>query len=139
MKKSVLTLKIFSLIVLNDLSESVAQLFMKKGLVDTHLNLLNLGSIIEFVSTNITSYLVWLGIIIYTLNFLIWIIILSRLDLSSAVPLASTNYIVIPLAAMIFLHEKVSLVRWCGIGFIILGIYFVSRSSMKEKHATYKL
>ena len=75
MKKNNLTLKIFSLIVLNDLGDTLAQLIMKKGLVQTGINSVNFGNIAEFIARNASSVLVWLGILIYTLNFFIWIII----------------------------------------------------------------
>ena len=70
----------------------------------------------------------WFGIIIYALSFFIWIIVLSRVDLSVAVPTASIDYVLVPLFAIIFLKETVSPLRWVGIVIIVLGIYFVSQS-----------
>jgi drug/metabolite transporter (DMT)-like permease len=51
-----------------------------------------------------------------------------------AVPVASFSYILVPLASIIFLHEKIDMLRWFGIIFILMGIIFVSMSS-KEKVA----
>jgi drug/metabolite transporter (DMT)-like permease len=76
-----------------------------------------------------SSYLVWIGILMYTFNFFLWILILSKLDLSTAVPVASTNYVILPVLAVIFLHENISVLRWVGIFFIMLGIHFVSKST----------
>jgi drug/metabolite transporter (DMT)-like permease len=121
------------LIVMNDTLDTVAQILMKKGLVGAPGDAFHFHELLHFIVTNATSWLVWLGVIIYTLNFLIWIVVLSKLDLSIAVPVASTNYITLPIMAMFFLHEHVSPLRWAGIILIIAGIHFVSKSSRIEK------
>ena len=64
MKTNYLTLKIFSLIVLNDVVDTVAQLIMKKGLVATGINVVTFSNVIEFLTKNSTSVLVWLGVLI---------------------------------------------------------------------------
>ncbi|MFA6600129.1 MAG: EamA family transporter [Candidatus Omnitrophota bacterium] len=134
MKKNRLTWSILLLIVTNDTCDSLAQLLMKKGLV-APAGSLGFHEIFGFLSHNAGSWMVWLGVLIYTLNFLIWIAVLSRLDLSIAVPVASTNYITLPILAMIFLHEQVSWLRWAGIALIIAGIHFVSKSARLEPAA----
>ena len=128
MKSSGLTLKIFLLIVLNDVGDTIAELLMKKGLIRTGIDSINFGNIVDFAVGNALSPLVWLGIFVFVLNFFIWIIILSRVDLSIAMPVGSTSYIFVPIAAMIFLNEHVGLLRWVGIILIVLGIHFVSQS-----------
>jgi len=127
-KRGHLTVKIFALLVLNDLGDTLAQLLMKKGLIHTGISSVTLGNILEFCSRNSSSLLLWLGIIVQLLNFFIWIVILYKVDLSIAMPAGSTSYIFIPIAAALFLHEHVSLLRWAGIAMIVLGIHFVSRS-----------
>ena len=135
MKKSHLTLKIFALLILNDLVDTLAQLLMKKGLIQTGISSVTFANILEFASRNSSSLLLWLGIIVQVLNFFIWIIVLYKIDLSIAMPVGSTSYIFIPLAAAVFLHEHVSPLRWAGILLIILGIHFVSRSSKLTERA----
>ncbi|MDD4954808.1 MAG: EamA family transporter, partial [Candidatus Omnitrophica bacterium] len=66
------------------------------------------------------------------LIFVIWSTILSKIDLSVAVPVASFSYILVPLTSIVFLHEKINGVRWLGIIFILMGIIFTSLSS-KER------
>jgi len=129
MKKGHLTLKIFALLILNDLGDTLAQLLMKKGLIQTGMDSVTFANILEFVSRNSSSFLLWLGIIIQVLNFFVWIIILYKIDLSIAMPAGSTSYVFIPIAAAVFLRENVSLLRWAGILLIVLGIHFVSRSA----------
>ena len=128
MRRSHLTLKILFLIILNDLVDTVAQLLMKKGLVQTGINSVNLGNIAEFAVRNASSAFLWLGIFVFALNFFVWIVILYKVDLSIAMPVGSFSYIFIPVCAMLFLHESISPVRWAGIVCIVLGIHFVAQS-----------
>ena len=134
-RKGHLTLKIFALLVLNDLVDTLAQLLMKKGLIHTGISSVTFGNILEFCARNSSSVLLWLGIIVQVLNFFIWIVILYKVDLSIAMPVGSTSYIFIPIVAAIFLHEHVSLLRWAGIIMVALGIHFVSQSKKKPADA----
>ena len=128
MKKNHLTSKIFLLIILNDLMDTIANLFMKKGLVQTGIDSVNLGNIAEFVVKNASSAYLWLGIFVFAMSFFVWIVILYKVDLSIAMPFGSFSYIFIPVCAVLFLHENISPVRWAGIVCIVLGIHFVAQS-----------
>lgn len=123
-----LTWKVFFAIILNDVADSFAQVLMKKGLFVSGADIGSIHALAGFLSHNALSPLLWLGIAIYTANFFVWIAILSRVDLSLAVPLGSTMYALVPICAIIFLHETISPLRWLGIGFIIAGTYVVSKS-----------
>lgn len=131
MKKSRLTLQIFLLIVLNDVGDTIAQFFMKKGLARTGITSVTFANLIDFVTLNASSVYLWLGLVIFALNFFVWIVILYKIDLSIAMPVGSTSYIFVPIVAAIFLREQVSVLRWVGIALIVLGIHFVSRSAKK--------
>ena len=80
----------------------------------------------------LSSPLFWLALISVFVLFCIWSTVLSKVDLSVAVPIASLSYITIPLVSIIFLGEHVSLLRWLGIGFVIFGVILVSMSTRKE-------
>ena len=101
---------------------------MKKGIVGGDAVCWGFHSLISFVAQNAASPLVLAGIALYALNFFLWIIILTKIDLSLAVPLSSTTYVLIPLASVIFLHEKISMMGIAGILCVILGILILSKS-----------
>ena len=115
-----LTLKIFLMIAANDLLDTSAQLLMKKGI--HHL----------FNPAHHDFFFFWVGLAIYLLNFFLWMKVLSKIDLSVALPLASSSYILIPLAAIFFLHEIVKPMRWLGLVLILLGIYCISQSKSSK-------
>lgn len=130
--KKKLTVSLFFLIILTDLGESLSSFLLKKGVVSTGLLPFTADHVLHFVAANAGSLLIWLGILTYLFNFFVWMRVLSKLDLSVAVPVGSTSYVMVPLAACLFLHETVSPGRWVGILLIILGIYFVSRSKAHD-------
>jgi len=60
-------------------------------------------------------------------------VVLSKVDLSVAMPMTSFSYVFVALTSMIFLHEHISVMRWCGILFILVGVMIVSQSSHREE------
>ena len=127
-KSGGLTLKIFGMIFVNDVIDALAQVLMKKGIVGGDALSWGLHDLISFVGQNAASPLVIAGIALYTFNFFLWIVILTKIDLSLAVPLGSTTYALIPLASVIFLHEKITLLGAAGIACVIIGILILSKS-----------
>lgn len=127
-----LTWKVIALLIINDMADSFAQLFMKKGLPGAAAGSVNLNNVMELVSRSAASPYLWIGIAIYLSGFFMWIVVLSRMELSIAMPIGSVCYLLTPLLALIFLHEKISTVRWLGIALIAVGIYFVSESKRKS-------
>ena len=69
----------------------------------------------------------WVGLALYGISSLVWLIVLSRLDLSYAYPLLASMYIVLPLLSMVFLKESIPPLRWLGMLVVIAGVILVSR------------
>ncbi|HSS71015.1 MAG TPA: SMR family transporter [Casimicrobiaceae bacterium] len=68
------------------------------------------------------------GIACYAVSVVVWIIGLSRVPVSIAYPMLSLGYVVNAIAAHYLFGESVTLARWLGIGFIIIGVWLVARS-----------
>jgi len=130
-----LTLKIFGLIVLNDLLDSLSQLLLKKGLLQLGMTDIVLKNISEFAFRSLTSWMVMAGLTIGILNHFLWLVILYHIDLSIAMPVGSTIYIFVPILSIIFLNEHVTLLRWAGIFLIIAGIHLVAKSKPLQEGA----
>lgn len=58
---------------------------------------------------------------------IIWLYILRHFELSVAYPLISISYIFGMLAAIFIFHETVPATRWLGVGFIMLGVIFLTK------------
>ena len=68
------------------------------------------------------------GAACYGVSLVVWIIGLSRVPVSIAYPMLSLGYVINAIAAHYLLGESVTLARWLGIGFIVLGVWQVARS-----------
>jgi multidrug transporter EmrE-like cation transporter len=71
---------------------------------------------------------VLLGLLCYAVSVVVWIVALSRVDVSIAYPMLSVGYVVNALLAMWLFGEDVSVQRWLGIGIILIGVTLVGRS-----------
>ncbi len=130
-----LTLKILTFLVVSDILETLTQYFFKKSAVSFNMPEVRVfWDMAFFLKAAFFSPYLWLGFATVLLTFIIWSTILSKIDLSVAVPVASFSYILVPLTSIIFLHEKISMLRWSGIFFILLGVIVVSLST-KETEA----
>jgi drug/metabolite transporter (DMT)-like permease len=72
--------------------------------------------------------LVWLGLSCYGISALLWLVVLSRLDLSYAYLMLASMYVLIPLVSWLFLGERIPPMRWVGMLIVVLGVVIVARS-----------
>lgn len=68
------------------------------------------------------------GLSCYVISVAVWIIGLSRVDVSIAYPMLSLGYVVNAFAAWYLFGEALSLQRLVGIGIILLGVLVLARS-----------
>ena len=133
MSKKKLTLAILLCLIFSDILETFIHFcFKKSALIESNFNVSNFSNIHIFIRGVASSPFLWLGLLTVALTFIIWSTVLSKIDLSVAVPVASFSYILIPIVSIIFLHEKVNLLRWIGIAFILTGVVFVSMTSQEK-------
>ena len=68
------------------------------------------------------------GITCYVVSLVVWIMALSRVEVSIAYPMLSIGYVINALVAWHFFGESVNAMRMAGIGVIIVGVFLVARS-----------
>jgi len=68
------------------------------------------------------------GLSCYVISVGVWIIGLSRVDVTIAYPLLSLGYIINAVGAWYFLGEAVSVQRLLAIGVIIVGVILLTKS-----------
>ena len=72
--------------------------------------------------------LLWMGLTLFGISALFWLVVLSRVRLSVAYPIVGISYILIVLLARFRLHEHVPTLRWIGVSVIALGIAIIGLS-----------
>ena len=71
----------------------------------------------------------WIGLFLFGISALFWLVVLSRVKLSLAYPVVGFSYIVVVAAARFVFHEHVPPLRWLGVAVIAVGIALVGISS----------
>ena len=109
----------------------IGQLILKKGMRSIgEINLFSDGLLrfIKLIWKLFTNKTILTGVFIFSCSSLIWLIVLSGLELSYIYPMVSINYALIAFISKIFFKEKVTKMRWLSIAIIIFGVVLVSLS-----------
>lgn len=106
----------------------VGQICLKIGMnrVGT-VEALSLARALEIFRPIFAQPLVWIGLGCYAASSLLWLLVLSRFDLSYAYPMLASMYIVLPILSRIFLKESIPPLRWVGMVIVLAGVILVSR------------
>lgn len=123
-----MTLGTFLLILLGVMLNAGAQLLLKAGV--TPLGPLNptWNDWFSTVWRVASQWPILAGLACYVVSVGVWIIGLSRVDVSLAYPLLSLGYVVNALAAWWLFGEVLNATRWGGIVLILAGVWLISRS-----------
>jgi multidrug transporter EmrE-like cation transporter len=110
---------------------AVAQLMLKHGMNQVNADLApdKFGVDGASLRAAVGTPALWVGLFLFGLSAVVWLVVLSRVSLSFAYPFASLTYVLILLFDKVALHEDVSPMRWGGVALIIAGIFLVSRTS----------
>jgi drug/metabolite transporter (DMT)-like permease len=98
------------------LMSSAAQLAMKRGLGPGG------ADVTGTYAQAFTSPMVWLGLMLYGASAVLWLWVLSRLDVSLAYPLVSLGFVVTMLLGVLWLGEPFSWLRVAGCTLIVVGV-----------------
>ncbi|MBI4261237.1 MAG: hypothetical protein HY658_11790 [Actinobacteria bacterium] len=120
---------LYAFILLSVGMAAVAQLTLKHGMnqvVDRAgaFEPTDLGSLRAVATTPA----VYLGLLLFAMSAVLWLVVLSRATLSFAYPFAALTYVLILLFDRFALHQELPLLRIAGVVFIITGIVLVSRT-----------
>jgi len=107
---------------------TVAQLVLRKGMLQigsVHLHEHDLAG--AFWKT-VTSGTIWMGIAGLLAAFAVYMTLLSWADYSYVQPATSLGYALVALLGVTVLGEHVTLVRWFGVALICSGVALVGRT-----------
>lgn len=107
---------------------ATAQLVLKAGMDKIGYFAFSWNNVIPVGWQVATSPYIIFGLGCYVLSFVVWLLGLSRVDVSIAYPMLSLGYLVTAVIAYFIFHENVSLLRICGILVILFGVVIVARS-----------
>lgn len=103
------------------------QLLLKAGMnrVGTISDLAAVGGLIPLAFRVLTTWQVVVGLAVFGLSAVFWLVTLSRVPLSTAYPAVSLSYVLILAFSVIALGERPSIAVWTGALLIMLGITLI--------------
>lgn len=121
-------LSIFPWLLFGVLLNAAAQLLIKAGSERISTLSFSWSNVMPMSLQLMSSPHIILGLIFYVVSVLVWIGVLSRVDVSVAYPMLSLGYVVNAIAAYYWFGEAVTVTRMSGIAIILVGVYLVARS-----------
>ncbi|MEI6391474.1 MAG: EamA family transporter [Verrucomicrobiota bacterium] len=121
--------KLLLVLIIGLIFESVGVVSLKKGI--TQIGDMKQVSAAEFfrvVKAGATNLSVLLGVFCEAVFFASLLMLISKSDISFLWPLTGLSFVFATFAAMWFLDEQVSPVRWVGVMCIMLGAGLISYS-----------
>jgi drug/metabolite transporter (DMT)-like permease len=122
-------------VIVNSLGNVLLTLAMKRlaPTLEAHLAAHDVGAVLLTLATDVT-FLGGLALLIAF--FILFLTLLSKLDLSYVLPVTSLGYVITALLGALLLGETVSALRWTGIAAIAIGVYLVTRSAEADRQVS---
>jgi drug/metabolite transporter (DMT)-like permease len=117
-------MSVLILVLLCIIMGAIGQLAMKKGM--SMIGTINLKDIFsKKIFPIVFQRYVFVGIVLYVLASLIWLVVLSQAELSFVYPLISVGYIITAILSWFLFNENLTLFRFFGILLICGGVYLI--------------
>lgn len=104
------------------------QFFLKKGMLDIGQIPFNVSTPFFLIGRIFSNFKLFLGFALFGLSSIVWLVVLSRVQLSFAYPMVSIGYILTLLISWKYLGETISPVRWAAVAVICLGVVLLAKS-----------
>ena len=127
--------KLLLILVIGLVFESAGVVLLKKGMSDVgEVKTVNVSEIGRVLRAGAGNAKILLGVFFEALFFACLLILMSRSDISFLWPLTGLSFVFATIAAVWFLDERVSSIRWLGVVLIMIGAGLISYSEQQKKH-----
>jgi multidrug transporter EmrE-like cation transporter len=120
---------IFILLLVGVLLNATAQILLKAGMSQIGHFEFSLANAVPIGMRVMLNFPIISGLCAYVVSVGVWLLVLSRVQVSFAYPMLSIGYIVNALAAYYLFGEPMTSMRILGIFIIIAGVYLVAQST----------
>ena len=117
-----------SLILSGVVLNALGQLLLKAGTNSVGQFAFSADNLIPVGTRIATEPYILAGVVCYGVSLVVWIMGLSRVEVSVAYPMLSLGYVLNAAAAWYLFGESVGTMRVAGIVFIIIGVCVIARS-----------
>jgi drug/metabolite transporter (DMT)-like permease len=122
-------LKFLIILLIGLTFESIGVVMLKKGMGRIgDVKKINVSEVARVVKAGVTNGNILLGVFFEALFFVTLLILMSTSDISFLWPLTGLSFVFATFAAIIFLGEKVSPMRWAGVVLVVAGAVLIGYS-----------
>lgn len=108
-------------ILIGVLLAAFGQFFLKIGMLEIGSEQVNVNGILLILKNRFIE----LGIFLYGLSTIFWLISLSKKDLSYVYPFIAGTYILVLVLSYVMLGEHIGMYRIIGASVVLLGLLFI--------------
>lgn len=113
-------------------AQTLGDVFLTRGMKSVgEVNTLDVAELFQIGLKVFTTPYIWLGILILSIFFGLYLIALSWADLSYVLPVTAFGYVLNAFMSWQMLGERVSFTRWLGTVIICVGVAVVSRTEQR--------
>jgi len=116
------------LILSSVLLNAFAQLFIRQGMLKLGKISMTIDQLWNMIIQSITNLYIWAGMMSYAVSILLWMVVLSKVNVSLAYPFLSIGYIVTAIIAYFAFGEPITFQKIAGITIICLGVVVLTYS-----------
>ena len=121
--------KLLLILIIGLIFESAGVVSLKIGITQIgDMREVSVAELAKVVKAGVTNVNVLLGVFCEAVFFASLLVLMAKSDISFLWPLTGLSFVFATFAAMWFLHERVSSVRWAGVVLIMLGAALISYS-----------
>ena len=129
--------KLLLILIIGLIFESAGVVSLKIGITQIgDMKSVSVAELVKVVKAGATNVNVLLGVFCEAVFFASLLILMAKSDISFLWPLTGLSFVFATFAAMWFLHERVSSVRWAGVVFIMIGAALISYSEHAKPKPT---
>ncbi len=126
--------KVLSILLIGLLCESAGIVLLKKGMNTIgEVKHVSVAEVARLIKAGVTNPQILLGVFFEALFFASLLILMNESDISFLWPMTGLSFVFATIAAMWFLGEHPTAVRWAGVALIVIGAGLISYSEHAKK------
>lgn len=114
------------LILLSIMMSSFGQVAMKWGTLNVFVE--EHDTLIDKIIKHFVNLPVILGLCLYALSAVMWVLSISKVPLSYAYPMVAISYVVVFFMSALLFQEQISAMRITGLVIIVIGVFVIAKS-----------
>lgn len=129
-------IRLLPVLLIGLLMEAVGVVFLSRGLKEIgEMATVSIPEILRLFGRGLTNRHILGGVALEAAFFGCLLFLMSRADVSFIWPLTALSFVFSTIAAIVYLGEKVSPLRWIGIVFILIGAGVITYTEKVKERA----